>query len=151
MRTINKHFWHRTQGRRSLRTSSYHIVIFPHLLKQFSKIKLKFKYPPSFSTLSVAKCVCEKICRHWEFWNIRTGWLHWISVYRILRLDEICKMQKIEKSSRNFFFHFPYIFFRFPHTSAYSKSFEGQTARDIYKKKWMITFSCFPLSECSHH
>ena len=113
MRTINKHFWHRTQGRRSLRTSSYHIVIFTHLLKQFSKIKLKFKYPPSFSTLSIAKCVCEKICRHWEFWNIRTGWLHWISVYRILRLDEICKMQKVEKSSRDFFSFSLRVFFVF--------------------------------------
>ena len=46
-----------------MRTSSYHIVIFPHLIKQFSKIKLKFKYPPSFSTLSIAKFVCVK--KHW--------------------------------------------------------------------------------------
>ena len=41
-----------------MRTSSYHIVIFPHLLKQFSKIKLKFKYPPVLS-FSIAN-LCEK-------------------------------------------------------------------------------------------
>ena len=59
MRTINKHFWHRTHGRRGLRTSSYHIVISPHLLKQFSKIKLKIKYPPALLP-SQLQNLCEK-------------------------------------------------------------------------------------------